>query len=273
VVKLAFGSSPCLPFTSRNVCRRLTVRPIRYKVLVIDDEMMQSVRELRARGLSPQEIARSVGMRPAAVADLVRKLAAERNATNPGADVVDCWVNAGWSTGLSVAGHPEWRDPGSDDSTGGLISAVVAHRRRHRRSVTVCVYLIDAYCLGVKNATGPDAMDDQALRRFIDHVFNGYDAPPEPAPIELVRDLVLGAAEYAHGLGFAPHPDFEHARAHLGAWAAPSAITFGCHGKPTYVEGPYDNPRDVLRTLRRAVGRDGFHYTVALDVDELRKTG
>jgi hypothetical protein len=88
-----------------------------------------------------------------------------------------------------------------------------------------------------------------------------------------VRDLALGAAEDAHGLGFAPHPDFEHARAHLGTWAAPSAITFGCHGKPTYVEGPYDNSRHVLRTTCRAVGPTGFHYTVAPDVDEPRETG
>ena len=43
-------------------------------------------------------------------------------------------------------------------------------------------------------------------------------------------------------------------------------------GKPTYIEGPYDNPRHVLRTLRRAVGRNGFHYTVTGGVDELRAT-
>jgi hypothetical protein len=104
-------------------------------------------------------------------------------------------------------------------------------------------------------------------------VFGGYHALPEPAPIELVCDLVLGAAEYGHGLGFAPHPDFEHARAHLGTWTAPGAITFGCDGKPTYAEGPYDDSEHVVRTLRRAVGRDGFHYTVGLDVDERRRSG
>jgi hypothetical protein len=240
---------------------------------VIDDETIQSVRELRARGLSPREIARSLGMRPAAVADLVRKVAAERDAADPDADLVGCWVNAGWSTGLSIAGRPEWRDPGADDGTGGLVSAVVARRRRKRRNVTVCVYLVDVYCLGVKNAMGPDDMEDRALRRLTDHVFSGYDAPPVPVPIELVRDLVLGAAEYAHRLGFAPHTDFEQARAHLGPWAGPSAVTFGCDGKPTYVEGPYDDPSHVLRTLRRAVGRNGFGYTVALDADGLRMTG
>jgi hypothetical protein len=240
---------------------------------VIDGETMRSVRELRARGLSPKEIARSLGVRPAVVGDLVRTLAAERGAAAPDGDLVGCWVSAGWSAGLSIAGPPQWRDPGGDDGTCGLVSAVVARRRRSRRTVAVCVYLVDVYCLGVKNAMGPDGMDDQALRRLTRCVFSGYCAPPVPAPIELVRDLVLGAAEYARGLGFAAHRDFEQARAHLGPWIGPGAVTFGCDGKPTYVEGPYDDSAQVLRTLRGAVGRDGFHHTVTLDVEELPLTG
>jgi hypothetical protein len=202
------------------------------------------------------------------------RYAAERDAAaDPDADPVDCQINAGWSTGLSLQGHPEWRDPGADDGTDGLVTALVVRRRRHRRGATVCVYLVDVYCLGVKNAMGPDNMDDRALRRFTDHIFSAYHAPPVTAPIELVRDLVLGAAEYAQELGFAPHPDFQHTRAHLGPWIGPSAITFGRDGKPTYVSGPYDDPTHVLRTLRRAVGRKGFHYTAALDPDDLRMTG
>jgi len=252
------------------MARRLIVRSVSYKMSMIDDEGMQNVRELRARGLSPKEIARSLGMRPAAVSDLIRKIAAERDAANPDTDLLGCRLNAGWSTGLSIAGHPEWQDPGADNGTGGLVTALLARRRRHRHSATVCVYLLDVYCLGVKNTMGPDNMDDQALRRFTDHIFGGYDAPSVPAPITLVRDLVLGAAEYAHELGFTPHPDFEQARAHLGPWTGPSAITFGCNGKPTYISGPYDDPHHILRTLRHAVGRKGFHYTVALDDAGLR---
>ena len=240
---------------------------------MIANELMHNVRELRDQGLSPKEIARSLGMRPAAVSDLVRKLAAERDATNPDIDTIDCLLNAGWSTGLSIQGHPESQDRGADDGTGGLVTALVARKRRRRRGATVCVYLLDVYCLGIKNAMGPDNINDQALRRLTDNVFSGYHAPPIPAPIELVRDLVLGAAQYAHTLGFAPHPDFQQARAHLGPWTGPSAITFGRDGKPTYVSGPYDDPDHILRTLRRAVGRKGFNYTVALDIDELRMTG
>jgi hypothetical protein len=195
-----------------------------------DEQTTQRVRELRARGLSPTQIARSLGIKPAIVSDLVRKLAAERDDTD--AEHIDCLLNAGWSTGLKIDGHPERHDPHADESVGGLVTVLVARRHRHRRGATVCVYLLDVYCLGVKNAIGPDNLDDHRLRRLTDKVFSGYETPPIHAPIELVRDLVFGAAEYARQLGFAPHPDFEQARAHLGPWTGPSAIRFGRNGKP-----------------------------------------
>ncbi|MGO9901318.1 MAG: hypothetical protein ACLP0J_16915, partial [Solirubrobacteraceae bacterium] len=68
---------------------------------MIDEQTIHHVRKLRNQGLTPREIARSLGMRPAAVSDLVRQLAAERDAADPDADHVECLLNAGWSTGLS----------------------------------------------------------------------------------------------------------------------------------------------------------------------------
>ncbi len=240
---------------------------------MIDKQTTQRVRELRARGLSPKEIARSLGIRPAVVSDLIRTLAVERDTASTDTDRIDCLLNAGWSTGLKIDNHPEWSDPDADQSTGGLVTALVARRRRDRRGATVCIYLLDVYCLGVKNAMGPDTTDEQALRRLTNHAFSGYPAPPLTAPIELVRDLVFGAAEYARGLGFAPHPDFEQARAHLGPRTGPSTITFGRDGKPTYISGPYDDPDRVVHTLHHAVGRTGFDYTIGVDPSELPLTG
>jgi hypothetical protein len=116
-------------------------------------------------------------------------------------------------------------------------------------------------------------VDDRGLRSLSGLVFGAYPASPARAPIDLVRDLVLGAADYAHGLGFAPHPDFERARPHLGPWKGPSAITFGCDGRPYYISGPHDDPDRIIGALRRRVGDQGFHHTVAHDLDELRMTG
>lgn len=238
-----------------------------------ENDTLQKVSELRAQGLSPREIARSLGIRPAEASALVRKLAAERDSAHPDADLLGCWLNAGWSAGLGVPDRADWSDPGADEGTEGLLTVLVARRRRHRRQITTCVYLVDAYCLGVKNAMGPDEMDDRGLRSLTAFAFSAYSAPPVNAPIELVRDLVLGAAEYAHGLGFAPHPDFDQARPHLGPWKGPSAITFGCDGQPHYINGPDDDPERILRTLRRTVGDQGFRHMVAFELDELRMAG
>jgi len=161
---------------------------------VTDQQTIEQVRGLRARGLSPKEIGHNLGIKRAVVADIVRALAAERDATSDKHDHVDCLLNAGWSTGLKINGRPEWHEPATDDSIGGLVTAVVARRRRHRRGATLCVYLLDVYCLGVKNAMGPDVLNEQALRRLTDRAFSAYERPPIPAPIELVRELVLGAA-------------------------------------------------------------------------------
>jgi transcriptional regulator with XRE-family HTH domain len=239
-----------------------------------DGDVAQRVRELRAQGLSPREIARSLGIRTAEASAIVREIAAERDSANPDADLLGCWLNAGWSVGLGVPGdRADWHDPGVDEGTEGLLTVLVARRRRHRRKITTCTYLVDAYCLGVKNAMGPDEMDDRGLRALSGFVFGAYSAPPVSAPIDLVRDLVLGAAEYARGLGFEPHPDFERARLHLGPWEGQSAIDFGCNGKPYYINGPDDDPDLVLRTLRRTAGDGGFRHTVAYDLGDLRMAG
>ena len=239
-----------------------------------DEQTIDRVRELRTRGLSPTQIARNLGIKPAVVSDIVRALAAERDAASDRDEHIECLLNTGWSTGLTINPHPKWHDPTTDESVGGLVTALVARRRRHRHGATACVYLLDTYCLGVKNAMGPDTLDERALRRLTTQAFGGYETPPIPAPIELVRELVLGAADYARQLGLAPHPDFEQARPHLGGqWTGTGTITFGRDGKPCYISGPYDDTDHVLRTLQRAVGRNGFTYTIGVDLDQLPLTG
>lgn len=105
----------------------------------------------------------------------------------------------------------------------------------------------------------------QAPFAFRRRCFGPWESAGIPVPLELAQHLVLGAVEYARSLGFEPHPDFMRARRMLGSWDGPSAIMFGRDGKPYYVNGPYDEPERVLATLERAVGRDGFHFIVALD--------
>ncbi|MGH3897087.1 MAG: helix-turn-helix domain-containing protein [Pseudonocardiaceae bacterium] len=222
---------------------------------LLDDNLLARARELRAAGRSPKEIARALGVRPSTVAPLMRDIAREAAADEPESAVTGCWVSPGWRAGLTVDGHEEWPDLGaSDHAASGLIGVAVARRYRPRR-VTVCGYLVDVYCLGVKNALGPDAMNERDLPAFVRTFFSafGHAGTPMEAPLDLARHLVWGAVDYARELGFSPHSDFQATSGHLGAWQETSDITFGRDGVPFYVQGPYDGPA-VIRTLTRSVG-------------------
>jgi hypothetical protein len=224
-----------------------------------DHELRNEVRRLRGEGASPKDIARALGLRRAAVAPLVREIAAERPATAIGeAPIAGCWVSPGWSNELIVERRDGWDDVDvGADGPAGIAIVLVARAGRHDR-VTTCVYLVDTFCLGVKNVTGPMELRDRDLPTFVRMHFSVFPWPALRAPIELAQHLVLGAVAFSAELGCTPHPDFEGARGHLGELREPCAITFGRAGRPLYIAGPKDDPIAVMQTLLETLGSDGF---------------
>jgi hypothetical protein len=227
------------------------------------EDFIGRVRALHARGCNPRQIARTLGVPRTKVAPVVQTITAEEPADAPQRPIVGCWVSPGWSAGLSVHGHPDWPGLGAPESgASGLVSVLVGREQGPSR-VRVYGYLVDVYCLGLKDFLGPRAMDRHDLAELTRSHFAAYHAPPLAAPIELARHIVFGAIEYARNLGFAPPPGFfPAAAAHLGPWAGPGAIEFGNQGKPYFIQGPRDDPDSVMETLERSVGRDNFHYLV-----------
>lgn len=222
------------------------IMPMRHDAGVLD-----RVRALRREGRTPKEVARALGLRPAEAAALVRVVAAESEAAEPVPAVVGCWVSPG----------VPWADTEPSDEESGLVGVLVARRGRGGR-VSVCGYLVDVYCLGVKNALGPRRMDEAELRPFTAEFFSAFDSRPEPVTVEVASCLVWGAVDYASRLGFEPHRDFAVAAGHLGERRPGTGIRFGRDGRPFYIQGPHDNAARILRTLEVAVGPEHFHFLV-----------
>jgi hypothetical protein len=222
-------------------------------------ELVERVARLRRDGRTPKEIARALGLRPAEVAPLIRAVGAA--APRREAEVVGCWITDDWSERLTVHGHPEWpcvQEAGDEDGeSGGLVGVLVA--REHGSSVSACGYLVDVWCLGVKNCPVPKTMDRRKLPDFVSFFFRSFSRPPVPAPLDLARHVVFGAVDYARGLGFEPHPDFATCAGHLGGWDESSDIAFGRDGTPLYIQGPHDDMYAVTSTLRKTVGDGKFH--------------
>lgn len=229
----------------------------------MDTELVQRVAELRQQGRSPKEVARALGLRPADVMPVIRAVAAQ--APKREAPVAGCWVTGHWADNLGVTGHPDW--PGlpageSESGESGLVGVFVA--RDTGSTVVACGFLVDVFCLGVKDTNGPKTMDRRKLPDFTRTFFSAWAGQaPVAAPLDLARHVVLGAVDYARSLGFEPHPDFAKGAALLGDWEPGSSdVTFGRDGKPFYINGPRDDTYGNIAKLRRTAGDGNFDYLV-----------
>jgi len=139
-------------------------------------------------------------------------------------------------------------------------------RRMADGSYAVAGFLVDVYCLGVKNALYNLIEDYKYAPLLADLRSNlsrsgGMLLPVEPAH---VRKLVESAADYAESLGFRPHPDYKLTRLIFGdidPASCPTQFVFGRDGKPLYIPGAEESPaahRQVLATLERHCGPQGY---------------
>jgi hypothetical protein len=128
------------------------------------------------------------------------------------------------------------------------------------------LFLVDRYCLGVKNAmadvTGRLSYDSQVARKMRSE-FSSKELHPAAA-----QKLVECAVQYARSLGLQPHADYQKAKlifGESGAGECAEEFEFGKDGKPFFVAGPRDTPdrcRRILSALERSCGPDGFDYLI-----------
>ncbi len=121
------------------------------------------------------------------------------------------------------------------------IGHVAISRRTPDGMVAVGAFLLDRYCLGVKDAYFAVLTRLDYEFRFKEHLSAQKMQAVSPA---YARKLVEEAIAYARGLGFEPHEDYDDAAAVLGdidAAECPETFTFGQDGKPLYISGPHDS--------------------------------
>ena len=131
-------------------------------------------------------------------------------------------------------------------------------------------FLIDPFCLGVKDAVYSE-MEADELESRLDvqyEVQEFIDVTPAYA-----RKLIRDAAAYAAALGLAAAEDTPTIEAIFGdidTGSCTETFTFGKDGKPFYVTGPLDTPariRVVTRTLQDRCGTGGWDYVVEMPPD------
>ncbi len=233
-------------------------------------EQAQAIADLRARNVAPKQIARQLGLRPAEVNAVIKaqaeQVTAQRVAAGELNPLFQCLVNRNCLDALlpdSLKHDPDLAlETDADlDPDAGIALVVVARKAGFNR-LEVVTYLVDFWCLGVKDVGVPRMMDPSSYKDFIDFGYQAFPDGAQEIPLQLAQAIVLGSVDYAARLGFQPHRDFEQSRSLLGAWDGQPVLNFGREGKPYYMSGPYDDPLKVLRTLRETVGEGSFDYVV-----------
>lgn len=229
----------------------------------MEPERKQEVANLRALNLTPKQIARKLGLRMSEVSAVIRAQA-EENALAHGKTatldpLLECWANGGAVEHFFKAQTPSTATV--EDESQGMAIVTVARKASHNR-VVICTYLLDYWCLGLKDTMGPRKYNTQDYAYLIDQVYQGFDEPPQKISLEQAQAMVYSVIDYAEGLGFKPHRDFQKSEAHLGEWNGQGKLECGRNGKPCYFCGPYDDPNKILKTLTANVGEGNFDYVI-----------
>ena len=126
-------------------------------------------------------------------------------------------------------------------------------------------YLVDAMCLGVKDADAsvcfPGNLSD--MLEQMSKVELLQDANPAAA-----RKLVESAVAYAKKFGFQPHALYEKTAPLWNGVDAADCLTefeFGKDGKPHFISGPHDSAEviaDSVSKLDQSVGEGNYEFTI-----------
>ncbi|MCG8365896.1 MAG: hypothetical protein MJA27_21500, partial [Pseudanabaenales cyanobacterium] len=157
----------------------------------MDSVDVKEIVRLRALNLSPKQIARKLGLRPAEVTAVIKAQAeeaslarAERGELPP---VKACFINTD-AVGRLLGHQPQrqgfWQKQKDrdEDENSGFAQIFVARLERNR--YLVCSYLVDYWCLGVKDALGPRKFDRSKYEAFIQKAYARFSAGYQEITLE-----------------------------------------------------------------------------------------
>ena len=142
----------------------------------------------------------------------------------------------------------------------GLANIIVC--RQHKSgNYTVGIYLVDMFCLGVKDTT----------YRF-NASLDEYEKIKEGLPLKAIsyneaHNMIYGAVAYAEDLGIDPHPDFELTQYIIEEDTEDIPLIkyeFGKNGKPFLVVSSRKEESKYVSILNKNLGEGNFDFLLQL---------
>jgi len=147
------------------------------------------------------------------------------------------------------------------------IGTVVISRKMRNNHIGAGVFLLDVYCLGVKNAYFT-LLTENEYPLNIDKM--GQNENFKNIHPSCARKLIEQCVNYAKNLGFNPHKDYRLSQKIFGdidSTACHLRFDFGKEGKPFYISGPnesFERSKKIINTLLQRCGEDNFDYLTTI---------
>ncbi len=161
--------------------------------------------------------------------------------------IAECWISS------------DWKEQ-------GLVTIVVA-RQHTTGNMTFGIYLLDIYCLGLKNTNAIFSKPHYEYEELLENMYSRHEDGRERIDYVLAHNIIYGAIAYAEDLGFKPEKDWSLSQFILEEDTDDIElieVEFGKDGKPLFISGPYDNVNAIIAKLNKSVGADNYHYVAEI---------
>ena len=147
------------------------------------------------------------------------------------------------------------------------IGTVIVSREMPNSRLGIGVFLLDVWCLGVKNTYFSVLSEDEYTDRIKEISVHETLENIHPS---CARKLIEQCVNFSDGLGFIPHKDFKISRqllTDIDPTVCPIKYTFGKDGKPFYISGPNENlnqSKKIIDSLLQHCGEGNFDYLMSV---------
>ncbi|MCF7957775.1 MAG: hypothetical protein K9M57_04925 [Phycisphaerae bacterium] len=154
--------------------------------------------------------------------------------------------------------NPSWKEKG--------LANITISRQQPDGNLVVGVYLVDTFCMGLKNTF---FISDFSLSKYKDELVHKayYQENPVKCPISLACHIIYDGIAFADQFGFKPNKDFKYSQYLLDEkndLDPIEPIEFGKDGKPLFISGPDDDANAITQQLSIKVGNENFHYVCSM---------
>lgn len=153
------------------------------------------------------------------------------------------------------------------------IGQITISRRSPSGDIGLSAFIVDVYCLGIKNALFTIADEHKYNTMINPRIMSSAETDFTNVHPSCARKIIEGSVQYARQFDFSPHPEYKKYSAIFGGIdksVCPEKYTFGKDGKPFYINGPNETSaqsQQIINQLSKKCGEGNFDYM--MDVGDI----